>query len=58
MPVGAGTSSLIHSGTELWRTERLLGVTGGYSTPSVAEVDGEKFLISAAPGEMIAYDPL
>ncbi len=44
------------SGNELWRTDRLIGVTGGYSTPGVIEVEGMKLILSAAPGEMVAYD--
>ncbi len=46
----------VTNGQELWRTERLIGVTGGYSSPTITELDGEKVIISAAPGEMVAYD--
>lgn len=46
----------VTSGKELWRVERLIGVTGGYSTPNIIEIEGVKLIISAAPGEMLAYD--
>ena len=44
------------SGKELWRVERLLGITGGYSTPGIMMFEGVKLIVSAAPGEMLAYD--
>jgi outer membrane protein assembly factor BamB len=44
------------SGNEKWRTSRLLGITGGYSTPALMELAGKTYIISAAPGELIAYD--
>ncbi len=43
-------------GKEIWRSERLLGVTGGYSTPTVLTRDGQQFVLSAAPGELVAYN--
>lgn len=46
----------VTDGKELWRVERLIGITGGYSTPGLIEMDGRKLVISAAPGEMSAYD--
>ncbi len=46
----------VTSGSELWRVDRLIGITGGYSTPGLLEMDGKKLVISAAPGEMSAYD--
>ncbi len=44
------------TGEELWRVERLLGITGGYSTPALAAVGGRKLIVSASPGEMVGYD--
>lgn len=44
------------TGTEKWRTERLLGVTGGYSTPTLLNVESKVYLLSASPGELVAYD--
>ncbi len=46
----------VATGKEVWRAERLLGITGGYSTPGVMQVGGSKLIVSAAPGEMLAYD--
>ena len=46
----------VASGKELWRVERLLGITGGYSTPGIMAIGGVKLIVSAAPGEMLAYD--
>ncbi len=46
----------VASGKELWRVDRLIGITGGYSTPNLVEIDGVKLIVSAAPGEMLAYD--
>lgn len=39
-----------------WKTERLLGVTGGYSTPALLHLEEKTYVISAAPGELVAYD--
>lgn len=44
------------TGSEKWRTERLLGVTGGYSSPTLMNVNGRTYLLSASPGELVAYD--
>jgi outer membrane protein assembly factor BamB len=44
------------SGEEKWRTPRLQGITGGYSTPTLMTLENKTYLISAAPGELIAYD--
>lgn len=44
------------TGTEKWRAERLLGVTGGYSSPTLLTVDSKTYILSAGPGELVAYD--
>lgn len=44
------------TGDEKWRTDRLLGVTGGYSTPTLLNVDSKTYILSAGPGELVAYD--
>jgi len=44
------------SGDLKWKTDRLLGVTGGYSTPSLLNLDGNVYVLSAAPGELAVYD--
>jgi outer membrane protein assembly factor BamB len=44
------------SGTERWRKDRPLGITGGYSTPTIMSLADRKILITAAPGMLIGYD--
>jgi outer membrane protein assembly factor BamB len=46
----------VTSGNQLWKVERLQGITGGYSTPALVEIGDQKLIVSAAPGEMVAYD--
>ena len=46
----------VTNGTQLWKVERLQGITGGYSSPTFVEIGNRKLIISAAPGEMVAYD--
>ncbi len=42
------------SGKEVWRSDRLLGVTGGYSSPVLHRVDGADLILSAAPANLLA----
>lgn len=44
------------TGEERWRVDRLIGVTGGYSTSSVMKLGTRTLIISASPGELVAYD--
>lgn len=46
----------IKNGDELWRSERLSGVTGGYSSPVLMQHGDVNLVISAGPGEMAGYD--
>ncbi|MEQ1830792.1 MAG: PQQ-binding-like beta-propeller repeat protein, partial [Pirellula sp.] len=46
----------IKNGTELWKSERLIGITGGYSTPVVMKWNNRELVISASPGELVGYD--
>jgi outer membrane protein assembly factor BamB len=46
----------VTNGNQLWKVERLQGITGGYSSPTFVEIGTRKLIISAAPGEMVAYD--
>lgn len=46
----------VKSGSELWKTERLLGVTGGYSTPVLMQWNNLRLVVSASPGELVGYD--
>jgi outer membrane protein assembly factor BamB len=46
----------IQSGNQLWKTERLLGVTGGYSTPIAMKWRGRDMIVSASPGELVGYN--
>ncbi len=46
----------VATGNQLWKVERLQGITGGYSSPTFVEIGGHKLIVSAAPGEMVAYD--
>lgn len=50
------TALNLETGAEVWKTERLLGVTGGYATPAVMEIDNKSYLVSPAPGELVLYD--
>lgn len=46
------------TGKEVWKKERLSGLTGGYSTPVVYQPEGGKsVLITTGPLEVVAYDP-
>jgi outer membrane protein assembly factor BamB len=44
------------TGAELWRTTRLLGVTGGYSSPGEMTLDGKPVVVSISPSELAIYD--
>jgi outer membrane protein assembly factor BamB len=44
------------SGNPIWKVERLVGITGGYSSPILANIEGISVVISAGPGELVAYD--
>lgn len=46
----------IKDGSELWRADRLSGVTGGYSSPVIMQHEGINLVVSAGPGEMAGYD--
>jgi outer membrane protein assembly factor BamB len=50
------TALSLETGAEVWKTERLLGVTGGYSTPALIEIDSKPYVVSPAPGELVLYD--
>ena len=46
------------SGEQIWKQDRLSGLTGGYSTPVVYQPKGGKPLImTTGPFEVVAYDP-
>ena len=46
------------TGKPVWKSDRLDGVTGGYSTPSVYKSpDGSTGLVVSGPLEVAAYDP-
>jgi outer membrane protein assembly factor BamB len=46
------------TGKQVWKSDRLDGVTGGYSTPSVYQAaDGSKRLVVSGPLEVVGYDP-
>jgi outer membrane protein assembly factor BamB len=46
------------TGKQVWKSDRLDGVTGGYSTPSVYQTaDGSKRLVVSGPLEVVGYDP-
>jgi outer membrane protein assembly factor BamB len=46
------------TGKQVWKSDRLDGVTGGYSTPSVYQAaDGAKRLVVSGPLEVVGYDP-
>ncbi len=44
------------NGNELWKVERLIGVTGGYSSPAYMRLSDMQLVISAGPGELVAYE--
>jgi outer membrane protein assembly factor BamB len=44
------------TGKQKWRADRLIGITGGYSTSSIMKLGKRTLIISASPGEMVAYD--
>lgn len=46
----------LETGEEIWKTERLIGVTGGYSTPVQMKLGDLDLLVSASPGEIAGYD--
>ncbi len=46
----------VASGKELWRVDRLIGVTGGYSSPVYMHLNDLHLVVSAGPGELVAYD--
>ncbi|MHB0959262.1 MAG: outer membrane protein assembly factor BamB family protein [Pirellulaceae bacterium] len=46
----------VSSGTQLWKTDRVNGVTGGYSTPSVmTRSDGRQLILASGPQGLFAY---
>ena len=45
----------LDSGKEAWRADRLLGVTGGYSSPLLYPFHTKQLILSAAPGELVGY---
>jgi outer membrane protein assembly factor BamB len=46
----------LDDGSEAWKTDRLVGVTGGYSTPCVYSGADGISIISAGPIELAAFD--
>ncbi len=47
------------TGEELWKTERVSGLTGGYSTPVIYEPkDAAPLLLTTGPFEVVAYNPV
>jgi hypothetical protein len=46
----------LETGKDVWKVDRIPGVTGGYSTPALIELDNKTYVVSAAPGEMVVYD--
>ena len=46
----------LESGEEKWRADRLIGITGGYSTPVVMKIGKTDLLVSASPGEIVGYE--
>jgi outer membrane protein assembly factor BamB len=44
------------NGQQKWKTDRLIGITGGYSTPALIDIDNKTYIVSAAPGELAIYD--
>ena len=45
------------SGKQVWKSERVSGITGGYSTPVVYQPKGQKSqIITTGPLEVVAYD--
>jgi outer membrane protein assembly factor BamB len=46
----------LKTGNEAWRSERLVGVTGGYSSPGEMTIDGKLVVVSIAPSELVLYD--
>jgi outer membrane protein assembly factor BamB len=46
------------SGTQTWKADRVNGVTGAYSTPSVATFDdGRQLVLASGPTGLFAYQP-
>jgi outer membrane protein assembly factor BamB len=46
------------TGKQVWKSDRLDGVFGGYSTPSVYQAaDGSKRLVVSGPLEVVGYEP-
>ena len=46
----------IATGQELWKADRLIGITGGYSSPVHMHLSGLDLVVSAGPGELVGYD--
>ncbi len=47
----------LQSGVQLWKVDRVNGLTGGYSTPTVLHgIDGPPLVLTTGPGGLIAYD--
>ncbi len=46
----------IATGQELWKVDRLIGITGGYSSPVHMHLQGLDLVVSAGPGELVGYD--
>jgi outer membrane protein assembly factor BamB len=46
------------TGDVVWKTDRVSGLTGGYSTPVIYEpADSDPLLLTTGPFEVVAYDP-
>jgi outer membrane protein assembly factor BamB len=46
------------TGEMVWKTDRVSGLTGGYSTPVIYQPkDGAALLVTTGPVEVVAYDP-
>lgn len=47
------------TGEQVWKQDRLAGLTGGYSTPVVYQPkDGKPLILTTGPFEVVAYDPV
>jgi outer membrane protein assembly factor BamB len=46
----------LSDGSQAWKTERFMGVTGGYSTPCVHHGANRTTIVASGPGELVGYD--
>ncbi len=46
----------LRNGDQLWKVDRVMGITGGYATPAVIELGERKLIVSPSPSEMLIYD--